>query len=101
MKKYKVKKGALVYPFTLRYKTKTHRLPSCWEISTQYEGEDLFAVEDWAFTQRQILPDKDTRDKAVAEILANSGTQFDPEVVGAFVNCLDVINAICDRYIIK
>ncbi|MBU0744970.1 MAG: GAF domain-containing protein [Gammaproteobacteria bacterium] len=43
-------------------------------------------------------PDKAARDKAVEEILAGSGTKFDPDVVVAFVGCLDIINSIGERY---
>lgn len=47
---------------------------------------------------KDSVPNKATKDKAVAEILAGSGTQFDPEVVVAFVSCLDIIDSISDRY---
>jgi HD-GYP domain-containing protein (c-di-GMP phosphodiesterase class II) len=43
-------------------------------------------------------PDKIVQDKAVEEILAGSGTLFDPDVVVAFVGCIDMINSISDRY---
>jgi len=46
----------------------------------------------------EIAPDKAAKDKAVEIILTGSGTQFDPDVVMAFVGCIDVINSISDRY---
>jgi HD-GYP domain-containing protein (c-di-GMP phosphodiesterase class II) len=44
------------------------------------------------------IPDKAMKDKALEVILADSGKQFDPEVVKAFVGCIDVINSISERY---
>lgn len=35
---------------------------------------------------------------AIDKILADSGKQFDPEVVAAFISCLEVINSISIRY---
>ncbi|CAL7961968.1 HD-GYP domain-containing protein [Gammaproteobacteria bacterium] len=43
-------------------------------------------------------PDKDIKSVAVEKILANSGKQFDPDVVAAFIGCLEVINSISARY---
>ncbi|EKE01491.1 MAG: hypothetical protein ACD_21C00119G0002 [uncultured bacterium] len=42
--------------------------------------------------------DKSPKDLAVEKILAGSGKQFDPDVVAAFIGCLDVINSIGERY---
>lgn len=47
---------------------------------------------------RESIPDQATKDRAVEIILAGSGTQFDPEVVVAFVGCLDMIDSIGSRY---
>ena len=47
---------------------------------------------------KESAPDKATKDKAVETILASSGTLFDPDIVVAFIGCLDVINSISDRY---
>ena len=51
-----------------------------------------------ALEGKKSNPDKATVDKAVEVILANSGTQFDPDVIAAFISCIDVINSISDRY---
>ena len=37
-------------------------------------------------------------EKTVEKILANSGKKFDPDVVAAFIGCLEVINSIRNRY---
>jgi len=42
--------------------------------------------------------DKDIKSVAVEKILANSGKQFDPDVVAAFIGCLEIINSISTRY---
>lgn len=47
---------------------------------------------------KEAVQDQSIRNKAVEAILAGSGTQFDPDVVVAFVGCLDMINSISDRY---
>lgn len=47
---------------------------------------------------KELPPDDDTEEKAIATILAGSGTKFDPDVVAAFVNCIDVIKSISARY---
>ena len=47
---------------------------------------------------KEINPDKATKDKAVETILAGSGTMFDPDIVVAFIGCLDVIDSISGRY---
>lgn len=39
-----------------------------------------------------------TKEKAADIILAGSGKQFDPDVVAAFIGCLEVINSISTRY---
>ncbi|MEI8054738.1 MAG: HD domain-containing phosphohydrolase [bacterium] len=44
------------------------------------------------------VANKYDEEKAVEKILANSGKQFDPDVVAAFVGCLEVINSISARY---
>ncbi len=49
-------------------------------------------------TKGTVIPDQATKDQAVAIILAESGKQFDPEVVKAFVSCIEVINSISERY---
>ncbi|MDR1057087.1 MAG: GAF domain-containing protein [Coxiellaceae bacterium] len=59
----------------------------------------IVAVADfYDYLIYRVTPDKATKDKAVETILANSGTQFDPDVVAAFISCVDVINSISDRY---
>ncbi len=47
---------------------------------------------------REIKPDKEAREKAVNVISSYSGTKFDPEVVMAFINALDVINSLLEDY---
>ncbi len=47
---------------------------------------------------REILPDATTRDEVLKIIVSASGTKFDPEVVMAFVNSLEIINSIVDDY---
>lgn len=47
---------------------------------------------------KERFSDQATKDQALEMILAGSGTQFDPEIVAAFVNCLEVINAISSNY---
>jgi response regulator RpfG family c-di-GMP phosphodiesterase len=47
---------------------------------------------------KQEKDNNDVKKAAVDKILASSGKQFDPEVVAAFIGCLDVIDSISTRY---
>jgi HD-GYP domain-containing protein (c-di-GMP phosphodiesterase class II) len=43
-------------------------------------------------------PGKDIKSVAIEKILAGAGKQFDPDVVAAFIGCLEVIDSIGTRY---
>jgi response regulator RpfG family c-di-GMP phosphodiesterase len=49
-------------------------------------------------TCKRKVEEQVSKDKAIEIILAASNTQFDPDMVAAFVVCLDVIKSIGERY---
>ena len=75
----------IVYSHHERYRR--HRLPARPEGDEIHIGARVFAVVDAydAMTSRRPYREAMTRDDALEEIMRNAGTQFDPEVVAAFL----------------
>ena len=57
-KVYRVKKGAKLIPFSFREKVDALGYISDheWSVVSSYEGEPLFAQDDWYFTEDRLLP---------------------------------------------
>jgi HD-GYP domain-containing protein (c-di-GMP phosphodiesterase class II) len=60
----------------------------------------LMAVADVydALTSHRVYKAAMSHDQAIAIILEGKGSHFDPDVVDAFVECIDEFKAVADRY---